>query len=128
MPGREQRTSVTAVTGGVCLGGGGGDGAARGGLCCAWLVVAASFVANAVMYGVSWSAGVFYGIFAQQFDTGSGLTALMTSLNTALMYGAGKPSHRSLHPAVMLFLDVVKPDVVNTYLINNNTTHTSSYC
>jgi len=42
------------------------------------------------MYGVSWSAGVFYDVFAQQFDTGSGLTALMTSLNTALMYGAGK--------------------------------------
>jgi len=73
----------SAAVGGRCVGR--GDG-----LCCAWLVVASSFVANGVMYGVSWSAGVFYDVFAQQFDTGSGLTALMTSLNTALMYGAGK--------------------------------------
>jgi len=80
--GLELPTVVEAV-GGRCL----SDG---GSLCCAWLVVAASFVANAIMYGVSWSAGVFYDVFAQEFDTGSGLTALMTSLNTALMYGAGK--------------------------------------
>jgi len=87
MLGRQQSKTVTAPTGGGCLSAGGGAG--REGLCCAWLIVTASFVANAVMYGVSWSAGVFYDIFAQQFDTGSGLTALMTSLNTALMYGAG---------------------------------------
>ena len=87
MPSRygREKSAKTAEIGGGRL-----DRDAGGGLCCAWLVVAASFVANAVMYGVSWSAGVFYDIFAQQFDTGSGLTALMTSLNTALMYGAGK--------------------------------------
>jgi len=83
----QEKSTVMAETGGS---GGRHVGVGGGGLGCAWLVVAASFVANAVMYGVSWSAGVFYDIFAQQFDTGSGLTALMTSLNTALMYGAGK--------------------------------------
>jgi len=88
MPARNdiEKSSAAEPVSGGCLGGGGG------GLCCSWVVVVASFLANAVMYGVSWSAGVFYDVFAQEFDTGSGLTALMTSLNTALMYGAGKLS------------------------------------
>jgi len=86
---REQSTEMVEVGGGCLVNSGGHVGGGHG-LGCAWLVVASSFVANAVMYGVSWSAGVFYDIFAQQFDTGSGLTALMTSLNTALMYGAGR--------------------------------------
>lgn len=56
---------------------------------CRWIVVVFSFLAHVVIFGISWTSGIFYDIFKHEFHSDSSLTSLMASLNTAILYGAG---------------------------------------
>ena len=54
-----------------------------------WVVLAASFGAHSLIYGVGWTVGVFYQIFIEHFDESSAGIAIITSLLTATLYGSG---------------------------------------
>lgn len=55
----------------------------------AWLIVVISMLGHVFTYGVSWSAGIFYDIFREEFSGSSGAISLTAALNTAFVYGAG---------------------------------------
>lgn len=56
----------------------------------AFVILTASFLAHVLQYGVVWTVGVFFAIFVEVFPENSGIVALISSLNTAFYYGAGK--------------------------------------
>ena len=49
-----------------------------------------SFLLQAVGGGVAFSFGVFFVEFLLTFDEGKGITAWIGSINTGLLFGAGK--------------------------------------
>lgn len=55
-----------------------------------WIIVASSFLAHMLQYGIVWSVGVFYVLFLENIDGEQGAVALISSLNTATFYVTGK--------------------------------------
>ncbi len=55
-----------------------------------WVVVASSFLLQAIGGGIAFSFGVFFVEFLSTFSQGSGTTAWIGSLNTGLLFGAGE--------------------------------------
>ena len=55
-----------------------------------WVVVAASFCAHMLSFGITLTVGVFYVVFLEKFDGQVGAIALISSLNTACCLGTGE--------------------------------------
>ena len=55
-----------------------------------WVIVMSSFLLQAVGGGVAFSFGVFFVEFLLAFNQGKGTTAWIGSINTGLLFGAGK--------------------------------------
>ena len=55
-----------------------------------WVVVLSSFILQMISLGVSLSGGVYYVELLEAFNSGKGVTAWIGSLNTGLLFGAGK--------------------------------------
>ena len=47
------------------------------------------FMAHMIQLGFSWTMGVWYTVFMEEFNVGSKYVALISSLNTASFYAAG---------------------------------------
>ncbi|XP_037090533.1 monocarboxylate transporter 14-like [Pollicipes pollicipes] len=54
-----------------------------------WVIVFASFLAHVVIYGVSWSVGIFNVIFLAEFQQSKTATAWVGSLLNAMMFSSG---------------------------------------
>jgi MFS family permease len=54
-----------------------------------WMVVAAAFAVNAIVFGITYSFGVLFDALAAEFGTGRSATALVFSLTTALLFLGG---------------------------------------
>ncbi|MDA3041148.1 MAG: MFS transporter, partial [Actinomycetota bacterium] len=72
-----------------------------------WLVVAATFVSTATIFGITYSFGTFFKVMAQEFGADSSRTALMFGLTIfflfVLGFPAGKASDRFGPRPVVLF-------------------------
>ena len=55
-----------------------------------WVIVASSFFLQAISGGIAFSVGVFFVEFLTEFNQGKGMTAWIGSINTGLLFGAGK--------------------------------------
>jgi MFS family permease len=55
----------------------------------AWVMVAAAFASMFAVFGVAYSFGAFFDSMSEEFDAGSGLTALFFSLTTFLYFTLG---------------------------------------
>ena len=55
-----------------------------------WVIVTSSFLLQAIGGGVSFSFGVFFVELLPEFDQGKGATAWIGSINTGLLFGAGR--------------------------------------
>lgn len=57
----------------------------------AWCVLLFAFINHVIMFGITWSSGVFYEMFLHvgSYQT-KGEVALISSLNTATFYAAGQ--------------------------------------
>ncbi|XP_014668395.1 PREDICTED: monocarboxylate transporter 14-like [Priapulus caudatus] len=55
----------------------------------AWVVVGSSFIAQSLMIGLTWSVGVFFVIFLEEFKQSSSSTAWISSINTAACMATG---------------------------------------
>jgi MFS family permease len=55
----------------------------------AWLMVAAAFASMFSVFGVAYSFGAFFDSMSEEFDAGSGLTALFFSVTTFLYFTLG---------------------------------------
>ena len=63
-----------------------------------WVVLAASFVAHYLLYGVTYGLGVFYVIIMETFQAGPTEVSLLCSLFTAVFFGAGRHTAGWLGP------------------------------
>ncbi len=54
-----------------------------------WMVVAAAFCVNAVVFGITYSFGVLFDALAAEFGTGRSATALVFSLTSSLLFLGG---------------------------------------
>ena len=55
-----------------------------------WVVLAASFVAHYLLYGVTYGLGVFYVIIMETFQAGPTEVSLLCSVFTAVFFGSGR--------------------------------------
>lgn len=55
-----------------------------------WVVVAASFIAHLLIYGVSWTVGMFNLVFLEEFKANVTATSWIGSINTAALLGFGE--------------------------------------
>ncbi len=55
-----------------------------------WVVVMSSFLLQAIGGGIAFSVGVFFVEFLGTFGQGKGATAWIGSINTGLLFGAGR--------------------------------------
>ena len=55
-----------------------------------WIVVVASFLMQTISGGLAFSVGVYFVEFLETFKEGAGNTAWTGSINTGLLFGAGK--------------------------------------
>jgi hypothetical protein len=55
-----------------------------------WAVMVATFIGQVMIYGISWTVGVYFVIFLDVFQQGKGATSWVGSINTACTYLAGK--------------------------------------
>ena len=55
-----------------------------------WVVVVASFLLQTVSGGIAFSVAVYFVEFLETFKGGKGETAWVGSINTGLLFGAGK--------------------------------------
>ena len=58
----------------------------------AWLVLMSSVLCMMIVFGISWTVGLFYVIFLEEFGGSKEAVALVSSLNTATLFFAGKRS------------------------------------
>ncbi|XP_064619207.1 monocarboxylate transporter 13-like isoform X2 [Lineus longissimus] len=54
-----------------------------------WAVMVATFIGQVMIYGISWTVGVYFVIFLDVFQQGKGATSWVGSINTACTYLAG---------------------------------------
>ncbi|XP_046344749.1 monocarboxylate transporter 13-like [Haliotis rufescens] len=55
----------------------------------AWVIVAASFFAHFICFGISWTTGIYHVIFLEEFKASQAVTAWACSLMPASMFAAG---------------------------------------
>ncbi|XP_046574283.1 monocarboxylate transporter 13-like [Haliotis rubra] len=55
----------------------------------AWVIVAASFFAHFICFGISWTTGIYHVIFLEEFQASQAVTAWACSLMPASMFAAG---------------------------------------
>lgn len=54
-----------------------------------WIVVFASFIIRAIVYGITYTSGIVYVIVLDNFETGEAATSWITSIITTVMFAAG---------------------------------------
>ena len=55
-----------------------------------WINVFSSHLIHVIQYGLSWTVGIFYVIFLEEIGGSKKSVALVSSLNTATFYVAGR--------------------------------------
>ena len=60
----------------------------------AWIILLASFLAHVIQFGFSYSVGVWYTAFIEEYDIGRQYVALISSLHIASFFAAGKVQYK----------------------------------
>ena len=55
-----------------------------------WVIVFCSFMLQAISGGIAFSVGIYFVEFLDTFGRGTGATAWIGSINSGLLFGAGK--------------------------------------